>query len=390
MTFEADGAMLQERGTPVKRLIACLLLLTLAAGCSAKPEPSPTAPPETSSPADGPAPTVTPKPAAEPKPSASPAPVSDGAENLGYFTVNPTDGVLEVPVMGLRLPLSGALLDYEDLLTAEVWVERNQAVLYLAMKNEHPDTDVYAYPYDYIFLAVWGETEEEGDEPGLIYLGKNDAFYYYAQAYADFVDVYPDYFAEQADCMTEEELVLYDALMAGTAGTLEKAEILPLVLPEVPQPEELGEWFLSAEVPNLNGINVSLGELIQGNKLTLINIWGTFCGPCIREMPDLGDLAREYAGEGFGIIGLTCDILDATARIQPEVVQDAWDILETTGVEYPVLILTPELERATDLMYVPTSYFLDASGRVLEGPITGSMSGEDWKAAIERLLAAVG
>ena len=371
----------------LKRTIALLLLLLiLAAGCVGKEPPAPTAAPETSSPA-APAPTVTPKPDAEPKPSESPAPMSDGSENLGYFTAGPVDGVLEAPMMGLRLPLSGALLEYEDLLTAELWVEKNEAVLYLAMKNEHPDTDVYAYPYDYIFLSLWGETEEEGDELGLIYLGKNDAFYYYAQVYADFVDDYPDYFAEQASCMTEEELARYDALMAGAAGALEKIEILPLVLPEAPRPEELGEWFISAEVPNLNGINVSLGELIEGNRLTLVNIWGTFCGPCIREMPDLGDLAREYAGEGFGIVGLTCDILDASGRIQPEVVQDARDILESTGAEYPVLILTPDLERATELMYVPTSFFLDASGNVLEGPITGSMSREDWEALINKYLA---
>ena len=54
-----------------------------------------------------------------------------------------------------------------------------------------------------------------------------------------------------------------------------------------------------------------------------------------------------------------------------------------------MLILSPELERATDLMYVPTSYFVDATGRVLEGPITGSMSGEDWKKKIEEHLAAL-
>ena len=98
----------------------------------------------------------------------------------------------------------------------------------------------------------------------------------------------------------------------------------------------------------------------------------------------------ELSGRRFGIVGLTCDILDATGRIQQDVVQDARDILESTGVEYPVLILSPELERATDLMYVPTSYFVDATGRVLEGPITGSMSGEDWKKKIEEHLAALG
>ena len=379
----------------MKRLTVLLLLfLLLAAGCTGKtgqadPTPAPATPAATAAPTPGPAPAVTPEPAAVPDPSETPVSAeSDGSENLGYFVLQPSDGVLEVPMMGLRIPLSGELLDAQEHLTAEVWVERQEAILYLALMNEHPDTDIYAYPYDYIFLSIWGETQED-DDPDLRYLGKNDAFYYYYLNYADVVSQYPDYFSEQADCMTEEELARYDALMADAAGVMAEAEILPLTLPEVPKPEDLGEWFASAEVMNLNGICVSLGEFIAENKLTLLNIWGTFCGPCIREMPDLADLARDYGEQGFGIVGLTCDILDATGRIQQDVVQDALDILESTGVEYPVLILSPELERATDLMYVPTSYFVDASGRVLEGPITGSMSGEDWKKKIEEHLAAL-
>ncbi len=104
-------------------------------------------------------------------------------------------------------------------------------------------------------------------------------------------------------------------------------------------------------------------------------------------MPDLGDLAREYASQGFGIVGLACDILDASGSPQEDVIEDARDILASTGVEYPIAILSPDLVRATDLMYVPTSYFLDASGNVLEGPLTGSMSREDWIALIEKHLA---
>ena len=145
---------------------------------------------------------------------------------------------------------------------------------------------------------------------------------------------------------------------------------------------------MAASLSNLGAEEVSLGELIGGNRLTLINIWATFCGPCIREMPDLGDLAREYADRGFGIVGLTCDVLDGKGRVQQSVVVDALSILADTGADYPVLIMSPELIEESGVQYIPTSYFVDENGNILEGPLVGSMSRDDWTALIETYLAA--
>ena len=368
----------------MKKLFACLLLALFLAGCAGKNGTAPTEPPQTAPVASDPAPTVTPKPLAEPA-----SEETDGSENLGYFVLYPADGVLEVPMMGLRLPLSGALLDNEELLVAEAWVERSEATLYLSMINSHPGQEEWN-SYDYIFLEIWGSRDEQEGMTSFVRLGQNEIFHYYYLNYADMVDLYPEFFSEQASYMTAEENAAYDALMADAAAVMADAEILPLKLPQAPKPEELGEWFTAAVLPDLDGNDVSLGELIAGNKLTLINIWGTFCSPCIREMPDLADLARAYAQQGFGVVGLACDILDASGKIQPDVAADAWDILGDAGVEYPVLILSPELERATDLMYVPTSYFMDAAGQVLDGPLTGSLSGEEWRALIEKYLAGEG
>ncbi len=164
-------------------------------------------------------------------------------------------------------------------------------------------------------------------------------------------------------------------------------------VPETPgaaAEDGLGSLFAAAVLQDLDGNEVSLGELISGNKLTLLNIWGTFCGPCIQEMPDLGEIARSYADQGFGIVGLTCDILDEDGQVQSQVVQDARDILESTRAEYPVLILNFELMEAAELMYVPTSYLVDAAGSIVDGPLVGSMSGEEWRALIDGYLSAQG
>ena len=43
---------------------------------------------------------------------------------------------------------------------------------------------------------------------------------------------------------------------------------------------------------DLKGAAVT-SEIFSKNKVTMLNIWGTFCGPCIREMPDLAKLNEE-------------------------------------------------------------------------------------------------
>ena len=54
---------------------------------------------------------------------------------------------------------------------------------------------------------------------------------------------------------------------------------------------------------DLDGNKIT-NELFADNKITMINIWGTFCGPCIREMPELAKLSEDYKSKGVEIIGI--------------------------------------------------------------------------------------
>ena len=51
---------------------------------------------------------------------------------------------------------------------------------------------------------------------------------------------------------------------------------------------------------DIDGKNVS-EAVFADSKITMVNVWGTFCGPCIREMPDLGVLDKKY-GDDFQIL----------------------------------------------------------------------------------------
>ncbi|KAJ49208.1 putative oxidoreductase, partial [Clostridium tetanomorphum DSM 665] len=59
----------------------------------------------------------------------------------------------------------------------------------------------------------------------------------------------------------------------------------------------------------VNDVNdkVVTNDIFKDKKLTMINIWGTFCKPCIDEMPELQDLYNEYGKKDVNIIGVVAD-----------------------------------------------------------------------------------
>ena len=65
---------------------------------------------------------------------------------------------------------------------------------------------------------------------------------------------------------------------------------------------------------DLNGNPVTI-EIFAENKVTMLNIWGTFCGPCIREMPDLAKLNKENKDKNFEVVGIIIDILDQKGKV---------------------------------------------------------------------------
>ena len=51
-------------------------------------------------------------------------------------------------------------------------------------------------------------------------------------------------------------------------------------------------------------------SVLKGKKLTMVNVWTTFCGYCIMEMPGISELDEEYADKGFQVIGIVKDVYD--------------------------------------------------------------------------------
>ena len=129
--------------------------------------------------------------------------------------------------------------------------------------------------------------------------------------------------------------------------------------------------------------------MLSGYPVTMVNVWATFCGPCLDEMPDLGTLAAEYADKGVQIVGLVSDVLNADATIDQEQVDLAKEIVSSTGANYPHLLPSAELIQSVlmNTQVVPTTFFVDETGKQIGDTITGAKSIDQWRSILDAMLA---
>ena len=141
------------------------------------------------------------------------------------------------------------------------------------------------------------------------------------------------------------------------------------------------------ETVDLAGNPVKSEDIFSGNTLTMVNIWGTFCGPCINEMPDLEVLNGRLADKGCAIIGIVCDVAgpDDASRIA-----EAEEIVADTGVTYQNLLPWDGFDEALPAEYIPTTYFVDSQGRLVGEPAVGARGADDYEALLDAALASLG
>ena len=121
----------------------------------------------------------------------------------------------------------------------------------------------------------------------------------------------------------------------------------------------VGELMPSFTLPDLDGMQVKFPEQFKGKPL-LINVWASWCAPCIEEMPELARFAARHADSGPQVVGLALDTPDAVL-----------DFLGNVPVYYPIVIETPGPNDASVKLgnsqgLLPYSVLIDTQGRVLK------------------------
>lgn len=143
---------------------------------------------------------------------------------------------------------------------------------------------------------------------------------------------------------------------------------------------------------DLSGVAVD-ESIFADYKLTMINIWGTFCSPCLREMPELGKLSEEYADKGVQIVGIVADVLQQSdGSFSQDGVQTARDLVAQTGAGYLHLLGSYDLVKAKlgSVSGVPDTIFVDSRGNLVGLEYLGANSAEQWTKIIDETLAGVG
>ncbi len=208
------------------------------------------------------------------------------------------------------------------------------------------------------------------------------------------------------------------ALLAGvmcaaalTACSPKQPEASPSNVPSASQqPSE--ELTTSQQLPDETGgelqsefVGPSLGEFttqdVDGNEytqdmfkdydLTLVNIFTTWCPPCVAEMPELEKLYQQMKDQGVNVVGFVLDVLNEEGEIVQEDLERAQELVKRTGVTYPVLL--PDSGylngRLTGIDAFPETFFVDQDGNVVGGTYQGSGDLEDWLEVVEQELAAL-
>lgn len=157
-----------------------------------------------------------------------------------------------------------------------------------------------------------------------------------------------------------------DDIMLSTVGTIESAST-------------------KGNVPNFsweeNGEQMSTADL--KGKVIFVNLWATWCGPCIKEMPELSEISNELKDKDFKMIGLNVFHQEGTPDVK--------DFLKEKPVTYWIVDGNEELVSAFEestgevIEGVPTTYIIDKDGKIVE-TLVGSRDKATFLATINKYL----
>jgi len=151
---------------------------------------------------------------------------------------------------------------------------------------------------------------------------------------------------------------------------------------------------VATDLSNLQTVDIDGKEFSGKNfsdyDLTMVNVFATWCSPCVQEIPDLAEIQKEMKDKGVNIVGVVTDTVDQTGENQ-EALEKAKLIRERSKAEYPFLI--PDKSnfngRLSGIQAFPETFFVDKKGQIVGETYSGSHNKKAWLEIIEKELAKV-
>ena len=136
---------------------------------------------------------------------------------------------------------------------------------------------------------------------------------------------------------------------------------------------EIGQPFMDFTLQTIDGKDINLAEVISNNKVTMIDFWASWCGPCRNENPVVKAAYEKYHALGFEVVGISVDRKEA-AWLQA-VEEDALPYIQVRDAEGVV---------ANDyaVIYIPSNFLYDQNGIM----IAKGLRGEELEAKLAELL----
>lgn len=298
-----------------------------------------------------------------------------GCQNAKTYAVTGTIEGLEGTVA--LVPMSGAEEAYGEATvengTFTIEVESLTPLFTLLTVNGQPVKPVFLESGE---ITVNGSAEdlENVTVGGTV---SNDAFATYLLAQAGLSEVLsnPEATEEEVKAVYEQIEALNEEILATVEGFSKELQKLPELV-KVRQRAEgmlrtaVGNDFIEVKMPDAEGQEIALSEIVKANKVTLLDFWASWCRPCMGEVPYLLADYAKYHDKGFEIYGIS---LDNNKNAWVNTIADkgmTWvNVSILGGWEAPAV-------KDYAVSSIPTNFLIDSEGKIIAKNLRGEALGE--------------
>ena len=308
----------------------------------------------------------------------------------------------EYPFLGLNMKLPEELLKQIK--------EQTIAMISNEVWNDNADAIKYAY-------ISWSEMTEEQKEAEVDKLGTAYDDWCNSLAKIGVIGIYDEDSEKELDkitgCTEHKEIgsssdgkyKYYLSTNKDADESLKKeVEKIDVTLTEMTPFQQLSAFDQPQETSNA-GDSTNVGKFetkgVDGKDytekvfsdydLTLVNVFTTWCSPCVNEIPELEKLYEEMKEKGVGVVGVVLDTVGDDAKQNEDTVKKAGVLQEKTKASYPFLVPDSTMMngRLNGISAFPETFFVDKEGNIVGETYSGSHSLDEWKEIVEKELENV-
>ena len=308
----------------------------------------------------------------------------------------------EYPFLGLNMKLPEELLKQIK--------EQTIAMISNEVWNDNADAIKYAY-------ISWSEMTEEQKEAEVDKMGTAYDDWYKSLAKIGAIGIYDEDSEKELDkitgCTEHKEIgsssdgkyKYYLSTNKDADESLKKeVEKIDVTLTEMTPFQQLSAFDQPQETSNA-GDSTNVGKFetkgVDGKDytekvfsdydLTLVNVFTTWCSPCVNEIPELEKLYEEMKEKGVGVVGVVLDTVGDDAKQNEDTVKKAGVLQEKTKASYPFLVPDSTMMngRLNGISAFPETFFVDKEGNIVGETYSGSHSLDEWKEIVEKELENV-